>query len=121
MLIGDVGLQLVFAAPGGVPVMDFSCPGLQWVQEAAVGCGVLFLLYFSLLLARRRPLCYSQPQGWEMSGCAPPGKKAGKEKGGVGIVYAHVWLEQNSSRVLHHSVIFFPVKSPIASLTVNQY
>lgn len=53
-------------------------------------------------------------------GCAPPGKKAGKEKGGVGIVYAHVWLEQNSSRVLHHSVIFFPVKSPIASLTVNQ-
>lgn len=23
-------------------------------------------------------------------GCAPPGKKAGKEKGGVGIVYARV-------------------------------
>lgn len=56
-----------------------------------------------------------------MSGRAPPGKKAGKEKGGVGIVYAHVWLEQNSSHVLHHSVGFFSIKSPIASLTVNQY
>lgn len=76
MLIGGVGLQLVFAAPGGAPVMDFSCPGLQWVQEAAVGCGALFLVYFSLLIPRRRPRCCAHPQGGEVSGHAAAGQKS---------------------------------------------